>query len=71
MGSSGNPPDVPQPLGEPIDVLEGRSLAELRVLIKSCAPHLLPSFVYSEAWWERHGALPEAHVSLRRQPGVF
>ena len=32
------------------------------------APHLAPSFVRSERWWELNQGLPEAHVGL--EPGV-
>ena len=44
--------------------LEAESLVYLWRMIDMYAPHLGPSFVRSEHWWELNQGLPEVHVGL-------
>lgn len=54
------PPAIPM---TPKD-FEAESLVYLWKMIDMYAPHLGPSFVRSERWWELNQGLPEAHVGL-------
>jgi hypothetical protein len=56
-------PGGQQPRREIVKSREEVSLQLLFSLIDAYAPHLRESFVRSDAWWRKHHALPEAHVS--------
>jgi hypothetical protein len=40
-------------------------------MVKEHAPYLEASFIYEEAWWNRHRGLPEAHVSSTGYPACL